>query len=71
MSELGPNGLPCDVGSLGGLAGLSQVQNVDFTASGLHGKLPSAFSSGFGSLQKLVLSQNKITGTLPADYNSG
>ena len=54
MSEFGPGSLPCDVGGFGSLSGLDQVQNVDFTAVGLTGSLPDSWSSGFGSLQKLV-----------------
>ena len=56
MSEFGPGSLPCDVGSFGSLSGLDKVQNVDFTAVGLTGSLPDSWSSGFGSLQKLVRS---------------
>ena len=54
MSEFGPGSLPCDVGAFGSLSGLDQVQNVDFTGVGLTGSLPDSWSSGFGSLQKLV-----------------
>ena len=71
MSQLGPNSLPCDVNSLGALSKLNRAQNVDFTAVGLKGTLPGSWSSGFESLKKMVLSQNKISGGLPGGWNGG
>ena len=71
MSQLGPNSLPCNVSELGSLSGLSKVQNVDFTAVGLSGSMPAAWAAGFDSLEKLVLSQNKIEGELPAEWSEG
>ena len=58
MSEFGPGSLPCNVGNFTSISSLDQVQNVDFTAVGLTGQLPTGWGSGFGSLQKLVLAQN-------------
>lgn len=71
MSQLGPKSLPCDVAKLDNLSGLSQVQNVDFRAVGLTGKLPASWSSGFSSLTSLVLAQNGLTGTLPGTWKDG
>ena len=70
VSQLGPNIFKgtCDVGNLTDLAGLSAVQQVDFTDAGLSGTVPAAWGTGSwaSSLQSLVLAQNpQITGALP------
>ena len=63
--------LPCDVGTLGDLSGLSAVQMVDFTNAGLTGTLPSEWASGFDSLTTLNLPMNNIKGSLPASWSTG
>lgn len=70
ISQLGPNIFQgsCNVGNLSDLAGLSAVQQVDFTAAGLSGTVPAAWSTGAwaGSLKSLVLAQNpQIVGSVP------
>lgn len=70
ISQLGPNIFQgsCNVGNLSDLAGLSAVQQVDFTAAGLSGTVPAAWSTGAwsGSLLSLVLAQNPlINGSVP------
>lgn len=70
ISQLGPNVFKgtCDVGTLGDLAGLSAATIVDFTASGLSGSVPAAWSTGAwaSTLQQLTLAQNpQITGAVP------
>ena len=56
------------MGNLSDLAGLSAVQQVDFTDAGLAGTVPAAWSTGAwsGSLLSLVLAQNPlINGSVP------
>ena len=56
------------MGNLSDLAGLSAAQHVDFTAAGLSGTVPAAWSTGAwsGSLLSLVLAQNpQINGPVP------
>ena len=56
------------MGNLSDLAGLSAVQQVDFTAAGLSGTVPASWATGAwsGSLLSLVLAQNpQINGSVP------
>ena len=70
ISQLGPNVFKgsCNLSTLGDLAGLSSLQIVDFTASGLTGSIPASWATASfaNTLQSLTLSQNpNVTGPLP------
>ena len=70
ISQLGPNVFQgtCNASTLSGLSGLSSLQILDFTASGLSGTIPASWATGAWNqtLQSVTLSQNpNLTGPVP------
>lgn len=50
------------------LATLPKLLNMDLRYNNLQGGFPASFSQGLHQLQRLALSYNKLTGSLPEDF---